>query len=66
MFIDLVIDDREGGLKLDSEDIIRLVNLIDQFFWNRDYDDMVFICLGGILGFFSGGYMLYSGDNSSE
>ncbi|KAK9541184.1 hypothetical protein VZT92_001248 [Zoarces viviparus] len=39
MPIDLVIDDREGGSKSDSEEITRSSVALDQTSWNRDHDD---------------------------
>ncbi|XP_036385094.1 homeobox protein Meis1 isoform X1 [Megalops cyprinoides] len=65
MPIDLVIDDREGGSKSDSEDITRSGNL-DQTSWNRDHDDTASIRSGGTPGPSSGGHTSHSGDNSSE
>ncbi|XP_051693744.1 homeobox protein Meis1 isoform X1 [Oryctolagus cuniculus] len=66
MPIDLVIDDREGGSKSDSEDITRSANLTDQPSWNRDHDDTASTRSGGTPGPSSGGHTSHSGDNSSE
>ncbi|KAF6104751.1 Meis homeobox 1 [Phyllostomus discolor] len=66
MPIDLVIDDREGGSKSDSEDITRPANLTDQPSWNRDHDDTASTRSGGTPGPSSGGHTSHSGDNSSE
>ncbi|XP_039218154.1 homeobox protein Meis1 isoform X3 [Crotalus tigris] len=67
MPIDLVIDDREGGSKSDSEDITRSANLTDQQpSWNRDHDDTASTRSGGTPGPSSGGHTSHSGDNSSE
>uniref|UniRef100_A0AAQ5XCS3 Homeobox domain-containing protein n=1 Tax=Amphiprion ocellaris TaxID=80972 RepID=A0AAQ5XCS3_AMPOC len=65
MPIDLVIDDREGGSKSDSEEITRSVAL-DQTSWNRDHDDTASTRSGGTPGPSSGGHTSHSGDNSSE
>ncbi|XP_009991749.1 PREDICTED: homeobox protein Meis1 isoform X1 [Chaetura pelagica] len=67
MPIDLVIDDREGGSKSDSEDITRSANLTDQnpSSW-RDHDDTASTRSGGTPGPSSGGHTSHSGDNSSE
>ncbi|XP_041068768.1 homeobox protein Meis1a isoform X3 [Carcharodon carcharias] len=67
MPIDLVIDEREGGSKSDSEDITRSssVNITDQT-WNRDHDDTASTRSGGTPGPSSGGHTSHSGDNSSE
>uniref|UniRef100_A0A8C6WW08 Meis homeobox 1 b n=1 Tax=Neogobius melanostomus TaxID=47308 RepID=A0A8C6WW08_9GOBI len=68
MPIDLVIDDREGGSKSDSEEITRSVAL-DQVCatsWNRDHDDTASTRSGGTPGPSSGGHTSHSGDNSSE
>uniref|UniRef100_A0A8C6UJR2 Meis homeobox 1 b n=1 Tax=Neogobius melanostomus TaxID=47308 RepID=A0A8C6UJR2_9GOBI len=61
MPIDLVIDDREGGSKSDSEEITRSVTS-----WNRDHDDTASTRSGGTPGPSSGGHTSHSGDNSSE
>ena len=66
MPIDLVIDDREGGSKSDSEDVTRSANLTDQPSWNRDHDDTASTRSGGTPGPSSGGHTSHSGDNSSE
>nr|XP_033794553.1 homeobox protein Meis1 isoform X4 [Geotrypetes seraphini] len=66
MPIDLVIDDREGGSKSDSEDITRSANLTDQPSWSRDHDDTASTRSGGTPGPSSGGHTSHSGDNSSE
>ncbi|KAL4639919.1 homeobox protein Meis1 isoform X1 [Arapaima gigas] len=66
MPIDLVIDDREGGSKSDSEDISRSSANLDQTSWNRDHDDTASIRSGGTPGPSSGGHTSHSGDNSSE
>ncbi|XP_052007465.1 homeobox protein Meis1 isoform X1 [Xyrauchen texanus] len=66
MPIDLVIDDREGGSKSDSEDITRSSGPLDQTSWNRDHDDTASIRSGGTPGPSSGGHTSHSGDNSSE
>uniref|UniRef100_A0A672LU03 Homeobox protein Meis1-like n=1 Tax=Sinocyclocheilus grahami TaxID=75366 RepID=A0A672LU03_SINGR len=63
MPIDLVIDDREGGSKSDSEEITRP---LDQTSWNRDHDDAASTRSGGTPGPSSGGHTSHSGDNSSE
>ncbi|XP_016380199.1 homeobox protein Meis1b isoform X1 [Sinocyclocheilus rhinocerous] len=63
MPIDLVIDDREGGSKSDSEEITRPH---DQTSWNRDHDDAASTRSGGTPGPSSGGHTSHSGDNSSE
>ncbi|XP_069787858.1 homeobox protein Meis1 isoform X2 [Narcine bancroftii] len=67
MPIDLVIDEREGGSKSDSEEITRSssVNITDQT-WNRDHDDTASTRSGGTPGPSSGGHTSHSGDNSSE
>ncbi|KPP75603.1 hypothetical protein Z043_105135, partial [Scleropages formosus] len=71
MPIDLVIDDREGGSKSDSEDITRSSGNLEQSLslqtsWNRDHDDTASIRSGGTPGPSSGGHTSHSGDNSSE
>uniref|UniRef100_A0A8C9TUD4 Meis homeobox 1 b n=1 Tax=Scleropages formosus TaxID=113540 RepID=A0A8C9TUD4_SCLFO len=67
MPIDLVIDDREGGSKSDSEDISRSSGPLDQqTSWNRDHDDAASTRSGGTPGPSSGGHTSHSGDNSSE
>ncbi|XP_018606469.1 homeobox protein Meis1a isoform X2 [Scleropages formosus] len=66
MPIDLVIDDREGGSKSDSEDITRSSGNLEQTSWNRDHDDTASIRSGGTPGPSSGGHTSHSGDNSSE
>ncbi|TRY98829.1 hypothetical protein DNTS_035645, partial [Danionella cerebrum] len=66
MPIDLVIDDREGGSKSDSEDITRSSGPLDQTSWNRDHDDTASTRSGGTPGPSSGGHTSHSGDNSSE
>ncbi|NXA51488.1 MEIS1 protein, partial [Nothocercus julius] len=58
MPIDLVIDDREGGSKSDSEDITRSANLTDQV--RSRQPKSVCRALAG------GGHTSHSGDNSSE
>uniref|UniRef100_A0A7N5ZXK7 Meis homeobox 1 n=1 Tax=Anabas testudineus TaxID=64144 RepID=A0A7N5ZXK7_ANATE len=66
MPIDLVIDDREGGSKSDSEEITRSSVALDQTSWNRDHDDTASTRSGGTPGPSSGGHTSHSGDNSSE
>uniref|UniRef100_A0A667X9Y0 Meis homeobox 1 n=1 Tax=Myripristis murdjan TaxID=586833 RepID=A0A667X9Y0_9TELE len=66
MPIDLVIDDREGGSKSDSEEITRSSGPLDQTSWNRDHDDTASTRSGGTPGPSSGGHTSHSGDNSSE
>uniref|UniRef100_A0A671QE44 Homeobox protein Meis1 n=2 Tax=Sinocyclocheilus TaxID=75365 RepID=A0A671QE44_9TELE len=68
MPIDLVIDDREGGSKSDSEEITRSSGPLDQVrtSWNRDHDDTASTRSGGTPGPSSGGHTSHSGDNSSE
>ncbi|KTF80954.1 hypothetical protein cypCar_00029919 [Cyprinus carpio] len=66
MPIDLVIDDREGGSKSDSEEITRSSGALDQTSWNRDHDDTASTRSGGTPGPSSGGHTSHSGDNSSE
>uniref|UniRef100_A0A8C1IHB1 Meis homeobox 1 b n=1 Tax=Cyprinus carpio TaxID=7962 RepID=A0A8C1IHB1_CYPCA len=68
MPIDLVIDDREGGSKSDSEEITRSSGHLDQVrtSWNRDHDDAASTRSGGTPGPSSGGHTSHSGDNSSE
>ncbi|XP_075870210.1 homeobox protein Meis1-like [Nelusetta ayraudi] len=66
MPIDLVIDDREGGSKSDSEEISRSSVALDQTSWNRDHDDTASTRSGGTPGPSSGGHTSHSGDNSSE
>nr|XP_006638658.1 PREDICTED: homeobox protein Meis1 isoform X1 [Lepisosteus oculatus] len=66
MPIDLVIDDREGGSKSDSEEITRSSGNLDQTSWNRDHDDTASTRSGGTPGPSSGGHTSHSGDNSSE
>ncbi|XP_063299853.1 homeobox protein Meis1 isoform X1 [Pelobates fuscus] len=66
MPIDLVIEDREGGSKSDSEDMNRSANLTDQPSWSRDHDDTASTRSGGTPGPSSGGHTSHSGDNSSE
>uniref|UniRef100_A0A9J7Y4Z9 Meis homeobox 1 b n=2 Tax=Cyprinus carpio TaxID=7962 RepID=A0A9J7Y4Z9_CYPCA len=66
MPIDLVIDDREGGSKSDSEEITRSSGHLDQTSWNRDHDDAASTRSGGTPGPSSGGHTSHSGDNSSE
>ncbi|CAL8258758.1 unnamed protein product [Lota lota] len=66
MPIDLVIDDREGGSKSDSEEITRSSGPLDQTSWNRDHDDAASTRSGGTPGPSSGGHTSHSGDNSSE
>uniref|UniRef100_A0A7N8XRJ9 Meis homeobox 1 n=1 Tax=Mastacembelus armatus TaxID=205130 RepID=A0A7N8XRJ9_9TELE len=66
MPIDLVIDDREGGSKSDSEEITRSSVPLDQTSWNRDHDDTASTRSGGTPGPSSGGHTSHSGDNSSE
>uniref|UniRef100_A0A8C2C1G4 Meis homeobox 1 b n=1 Tax=Cyprinus carpio TaxID=7962 RepID=A0A8C2C1G4_CYPCA len=68
MPIDLVIDDREGGSKSDSEEITRSSGALDQVrtSWNRDHDDTASTRSGGTPGPSSGGHTSHSGDNSSE
>ncbi|RXM30483.1 Homeobox protein Meis2 [Acipenser ruthenus] len=66
MPIDLVIDDREGGSKSDSEEITRSSGNHDQTLWNRDHDDTASTRSGGTPGPSSGGHTSHSGDNSSE
>uniref|UniRef100_A0A3P8ZXS3 Homeobox domain-containing protein n=1 Tax=Esox lucius TaxID=8010 RepID=A0A3P8ZXS3_ESOLU len=66
MPIDLVIDDRDGGNKSDSEDFTRSSGPLDQISWNRDHDDTASIRSSGTPGPSSGGHTSHSGDNSSE
>uniref|UniRef100_A0AAR2LW37 Homeobox domain-containing protein n=1 Tax=Pygocentrus nattereri TaxID=42514 RepID=A0AAR2LW37_PYGNA len=66
MPIDLVIDEREGGSKSDSEEISRSSGPLDQTSWNRDHDDTASTRSGGTPGPSSGGHTSHSGDNSSE
>ncbi|XP_035028408.1 homeobox protein Meis1b isoform X3 [Hippoglossus stenolepis] len=66
MPIDLVIDDREGGSKSDTEEITRSSVALDQTSWNRDHDDTASTRSGGTPGPSSGGHTSHSGDNSSE
>ncbi|KAB5581959.1 hypothetical protein PHYPO_G00181600 [Pangasianodon hypophthalmus] len=66
MPIDLVIDEREGGSKSDSEEITRSSGPLDQTSWNRDHDDTASTRSGGTPGPSSGGHTSHSGDNSSE
>uniref|UniRef100_A0AAY4DI64 Homeobox domain-containing protein n=1 Tax=Denticeps clupeoides TaxID=299321 RepID=A0AAY4DI64_9TELE len=66
MPIDLVIDDREGGSKSDSEEITRSSGALDQTSWSRDHDDTASTRSGGTPGPSSGGHTSHSGDNSSE
>uniref|UniRef100_A0A672LU19 Homeobox protein Meis1-like n=1 Tax=Sinocyclocheilus grahami TaxID=75366 RepID=A0A672LU19_SINGR len=65
MPIDLVIDDREGGSKSDSEEITRPLDQV-RTSWNRDHDDAASTRSGGTPGPSSGGHTSHSGDNSSE
>ncbi|KAG2467140.1 MEIS1 protein, partial [Polypterus senegalus] len=66
MPIDLVIDDREGGSKSDTEEITRSSGNLDQTSWNRDHDDTASTHSGGTPGPSSGGHTSHSGDNSSD
>ncbi|XP_042314025.1 homeobox protein Meis1 [Sceloporus undulatus] len=54
MPIDLVIDDREGGSKSDSEDITRSANLTDQIRQNPVIEKPVWICWTPVMVFWCG------------
>ncbi|CDQ60548.1 unnamed protein product [Oncorhynchus mykiss] len=66
MPIDLVIDDRDGGNKSDSEDFTRSSGPLDQISWSRDHDDTASVRSAGTPGPSSGGHTSHSGDNNSE
>ncbi|XP_063055476.1 homeobox protein Meis1a [Engraulis encrasicolus] len=66
MPIDLVIEDRDGDSKSDSEDFTRPPGNVGQMSWARDQEDCASVRSAGTPGPCSGGQASHSGDNSSE